>query len=398
MLVLFQAPAGPILVALAGGIFIAPFVLFSSIAGQLADRHDKAAVIRATKLCELGLMAVGAAGFLSGSHVLLFAVLFGLGAQATFFGPLKYGILPDHLGPAELMRGNALIEAATFAAILAGTIAGGVLITVPHGPAAVAVAGLLLALAGVAAGFRVPPARPAAPELRMGWNVAGDTLGLLRRARDNRPVWLCILGLSWFWALGATFLAEFPVIAARNFAADGHVVTLMLAVFSIGVGAGSIVAGRLLRGEVSARHVPFAALLLSVFAWDFARLCMGVSPETGWHSVGQMLAAPAAWRVLADLLLVAACGGAFSVPLYAVLQSRAEPSQRARMIAANNVLNAIFMVAGAAAIAGLAALQISAPAIILVFACLNLGVAAHTGRLLPAGNASTAAAEPEPAP
>lgn len=384
VLVLYGTTSGaPTLIALAGGIFILPFALFSSFAGQLADRYDKSRLIRITKAFEIALMALAAAGFATGSEGLLFAVLFGLGVQATFFGPLKYGIIPEHLARDEIVRGNALIEAGTFAAILLGTIAGGALILLAQGRLAVAGTALIVALAGMAAAWKVPRAPAAAPDLRVGWNIVRDTLGLLRQARAERTVWLCILGLSWFWTLGATFLAEFPVIARQNFAAGGQVVTAMLAVFSVGVGVGSIVAGRLLRGEVSARHVPLAALLIAAFAFDFAHVCAGVAPASGWRTIGALTAAPRAWRMLADLFLVAACGGAFSVPLYALVQERSAPAHRARMIAANNVLNAICMAAGAVVIAGLANLGFSAPGILKLAALIDLAVAAWICRLLP---------------
>lgn len=374
--------AGPMLVAAAGGVFIAPFALFSAAAGQLADRYDKSRLIRATKLWEVALMLLAAVGFLTGGIGFLMTVLFGLGVQATFFGPLKYGILPDHLRPHEIVAGNAWIEAGTFVGILAGTIAGGLLILPRAGPAFVSAACIGAALLGLTAAFRVPRAPPAAPDLRIGWNVARETAALLRHARAERPVWLAVLGLSWFWTLGATFLAEFPVLAERQFAADGHVITLLLAMFSLGVGAGSMLVSRLLRGEISARYAPAAAVALSVFTADFAWTCWRVGPASGWHHAGDLLVAPRAWLALADLFLVAVCGGVFSVPLYAIVQEWSAPGHRARMIAANNVVNAAAMVAGAAVIAGLSAAGLGAPAILLIAAALNLVVAVIAWRVL----------------
>jgi len=268
-----------------------------------------------------------------------------------------------------------LIEAGTFGAILAGTIAGGALIGLPSGPGIVAAAGLLVAALGVAAAFMVPRAAAADPGLRLGWNVARETLKLLRAARANRSVWLSILGLSWFWTVGATFLAEFPVMAKQDFHAGNGIVTLLLAGFAVGVGAGSILAGRLLRGEVSARHVPLAALLLSGFTFGFAYLA-GRPEAAEWLTPAAMLESPGGAVALACLLGAAACGGVFSVPLYAMLQDRAPPAQRARMIAANNVLNAAFMVVGAGVIAGLAALGIRPASVLMVAGGLNLLVAA----------------------
>ena len=384
VLLIYRAvPAGPALVALAGGIFILPYALFSSVAGQLADRSDKSRLIRATKLFELALMGFAAVALLTGSVAALLAVLFGLGVQATIFGPLKYAILPDHLAEAELLRGNSLIEATTFAAILAGTIAGGMLIGLPNGPAIVAGTGLAVAVAGLATAFAVPRAPAASAGLPIGWNVAAETLRLLRETARHRDVWLAILGLSWFWTIGATFLAQFPVLAQRDMGADNQVVTLMLACFVVGVGMGSLLVGRLLRGEVSAKPVPLAVVVLSVCTAGFALAVHGIKPADGWHDVHAMLSAPRADLALMCLLGAAASGGVFSVPLYALVQNRAPRSHRARIIAANNAMNAVFMVAGAVVAAALAALHVSVSGILAVAAVLNLVVALMLCRLLP---------------
>ncbi|MCK8784155.1 acyl-[ACP]--phospholipid O-acyltransferase [Roseomonas sp. NAR14] len=373
VLTLFQAAqGGAVLVAAAGGVFILPYVLFSSIAGQLADRSEKSRLIRRLKWLELGLMVLAVAGFLSGSLPLLFAVLFGLGVQATFFSPLKYGILPDHLAESELVAGNGLIEAGTFLGILAGTIVGGALVLLPGGREAVSVAGLLVAVAGLVAAMRIPPAPAADPTLRLGWNLPRETWGLLRTARENRPVWLAILAIGWFWTIGATVLSVFPVIARDTLAADGHVVTLFLTLFALGVGIGSTLCARLLGGEISARYVPFAALGISLAAWDFARTAAGA---TGLHDVAAMLGSAVGWRLLLDLALLGACGGIYSVPLYTIMQERSAPALRSRMIACNNVMNAFCMVVGAAAVAGLAAAGIGPTGTLLIAAAINTLVA-----------------------
>ena len=246
VLVVFRtAEVGAVLVALSGGIFLLPYVLVSATAGQLADKIDKARLIWLSQLAAVALMAAAAGALLAGSVPALLAVLFGLGAHAAFFGPLKYGILPELLAPADLLRGNALVEAGTFAAILLGTIAGGVLIGRGEGAAIVAGAGLIVALAGLAAAAAIPALPAADPSVRLRANVAAETLGLIRTARTNRVVWISVLGLSWFWALGATFLAQFPVLAQAEFHADNRVVTLLLTAFALGVGLGSLAAGRL---------------------------------------------------------------------------------------------------------------------------------------------------------
>ncbi len=382
VLILFRAAqaSGPALVALAGGVFILPYVLLSATAGQIADRFEKSRTILVVKCAEVALMLLAAAGFLLGSMPLLFAVLFGLGVQATFFSPLKYGILPSHLHEDELVAGNGLVEAGTFLGILAGTIAGSALISLDHGAEIVSAAGLVIAIAGVAAAAIVPRAPSRAPGLRIGWNLVRETRDLLSTARANRPVWLCLLGLSWFWVVGATLLAELPTLVRDDLQASEPVFTLMLAVFSVGVGAGSVLCGRLLRGEVSARLVPFAAIGLSLFLWDFGHAVTGAGQLA---DVGAVLHAASGWRMLLDLLLLAACGGLYSVPLYALIQEQSAPSHLARMIAANNVVNAAAIVGGAVFTAVLALLHVAPVQVLLIAAAANLLVAFWIVRILP---------------
>jgi acyl-[acyl-carrier-protein]-phospholipid O-acyltransferase/long-chain-fatty-acid--[acyl-carrier-protein] ligase len=385
VLVIFQAGAqGPVLAAATAGVFILPFALFSAIAGELADTHDKATLIRLTKTLELVLMGLAALGFAWHSLPLLMAVLFGLGAQATFFSPLKYGILPDHLAEQELVRGNGLIEAGTFAGILVGTIAGSSLIDT--GGHVVGVAGVALAVLGLCASVFVPKALPKLmPAKRVGsaFNIWGQTAALVRSAKANRTVWLCVLGLSWFWTLGACFITEFPVLAVQNFGAGPHVVTLMLACFAVGVGTGSLLAARLLAGEVSARLAPFAVAGLSVFGFLFCYCIWHATPDHGWHDLRAMLVHPRFALAMLSLFGVAVSGGVFSVPLYALIQERSEASFRSRMVAANNVVNAAWMVVGAAAVAGLSALHVGAAGILLAASLVNLVFVVLCWRVLP---------------
>jgi acyl-[acyl-carrier-protein]-phospholipid O-acyltransferase/long-chain-fatty-acid--[acyl-carrier-protein] ligase len=383
VLAIFKLGAGGAgLAALAGALFIAPYALLSATAGQLADRFDKSHLIRITKAVEVLLMAAAAYAFLANSVPGLLGVLFGLGVQATMFGPLKYGILPDHLRDDELVAGNGLIEASTFLAILAGTVAGGALALLDSGPAIVGGAGIGVSLIGLAAAFGVPKAPAADSSLRIGWNIIRETIEVTRQARTRRPVWLSILGLSWFWAIGATLLSEFPSIARDALGAQGQVVTLLLTMFAIGIGVGSMLCARLLHGEVSARLVPFAAFGITVFTWDFATAVIhggGLQLTT----VTAVLQSPTGWRMLADLLLLAICGGLYSVPLYAIVQEQSEPSHRARTIAANNIVNAVMMVLGAGFVAGLSAAGVSAPHVLHFVAVINFAVALWIVRLLP---------------
>ncbi|HUB13509.1 MAG TPA: MFS transporter [Acetobacteraceae bacterium] len=365
--------------ALAGALFIAPYILLSATAGKIADRFPKPRVIRACKWLELLLMCGAAAAFLTASVPGLLAVLFMLGVQAALFGPVKYGVLPEHLAEAELVGGNGVIEATTFLAIVVGTVAGGALMLLADGAAVVSATGVALALIGLAATWFLPPVPAAEPTLRLTPNLFADTASVLRHAAAIRPIWLSLLGLSWFWTMGATLLTEFPVIARDTLHADSSVLTLLLTVFAIGVGIGSIQCARLLHGEVSARLVPFAALGISVFCWDFASAANAAGHIA---SAGAVMLSVNGWRMLIDLLLLAACGGAYSVPLYAIIQDTAAPSERARMVAANNIMNALFMVAGAVAAAALAT-GLLPPAVLKIAAFANLLVAVWIVRLLP---------------
>jgi len=375
VLALFQAGAqGPVLVAAAGGVFILPYVLFASIAGELADRYDKARLIRLMKWWECALMVTAAVGFLSGEIGFLMVVLFGLGMQATFFSPLKYGILPDHLGTHEIVAGNGYIEAGTYVGILAGTIAGAALIRDAEGPMVVSVAGLAVALAGVLAARAIPPAPPMGARVAIGWNLPRETVRIVAHARHDRVIWHAVLGISWFWMVGLVLLTQFPVVAKDVLGGDAALVTLLLTGFTAGVGVGSVLCPILLRGEVSARHVAWATLGISLFTWDFAASCEAAG-AAGVTSIRAVLASLAGWRMLGDLFALAFCGGVFSVPLYALVQARAAPDERARMIAANNVLNAGFMVAGSAVAGALAAWGMGAPAILRLLAGLNVPVA-----------------------
>ena len=374
-------PGGTPLVALAGGIFIAPYILLSATAGQIADRFEKSRTILVVKLAEVALMVLSGAGFLLDSLPLLFAALFGLGVQAAFFSPLKYAILPNHLAEHELIAGNGLVEAGTFLGILAGTIAGSVLISLPHGHAIVAASGLVIALFGVASAAAILPAPSRAPGLHVGWNIVRETVSLIRLARTNRPVWLCLLGLSWFWVVGATLMTALPAVVQQGLHATPRVFTLLLLVFSIGVGVGSVLCARLLHGEVTPRLVPFVGLGLSVFLWDFGH---AATHGAGLVDVPAMFEHLNGWRMMVDLALLGACGGLYSVPLYAVIQDRSPPEQQARMVAANNIVNAVAMVAAAAAVAALAGLGMAPATILRLTAALNVLVALWIMRLLPA--------------
>lgn len=381
VLALFQLRIGGVgLSALAGALFIAPYIVLSATAGKLADRYPKPRVILALKAAEMLLMVFAAVAFLTENVPALLAVLAGLGVQAALFGPVKYGVLPEHLAEMELVAGNAVIEATTFLAIVAGTVAGGALILFPQGTTLVSATGVALSVLGLFGAARVPPVPAADPSLSISPNIFGETWRVVRQAAAIRPIWLSVLGLSWFWTMGATLITEFPIVARDTLHGGGSVLTLLLAVFAVGVGVGSMLCARLLHGDVSARLVPFAALGISVFLWNFASAAQGAGTI---GTAGDALTSWSGWWLAVGLFLLAACGGMFSVPLYAIIQDAAAPAERSRMVAANNIMNALFMVAGAVAITALGAAGLRAPTVLSLAALANLLVAIWTIRMLP---------------
>ncbi len=343
------------LVMIAGGLFIAPFFLFSGASGTLADRVDKAAIARWVKVAEIAIMTIGAWGLWQQSIPVLLTALFFLGTHSTVFGPIKYALLPQHLREEELVAGNALIEAGTFLAILLGTIVGGSIVLLDSGAAIVAACGVGGAFAGWLAARQIPPALPDPDNISGRPRLFHDSIAVMRHAMSRPALMLPILAISWFWLFGATIVSGLPVLAKDVLFANERVVTLMLALFAIGVGAGSMLAERLLHGEVSARHVPFSALMMGLFAVDLHFASAGRVAGAQLAGVTAFLATPGSWRVLGDLIGLAVAGGLFCVPLYALLQHESEPRYRSRIIAANNIVNAIAMTLAALASAAMAA-------------------------------------------
>ncbi|MCB1957207.1 MAG: MFS transporter [Rhodocyclaceae bacterium] len=379
----FTSLSPGVLVNLAAGIFILPFFLFSATAGQLADKFEKSRLIRITKLMEVGIMGLAAAAFALESLALMFATLFLMGTQSSLFGPVKYAILPVHLREDELVGGNALVESGTFVSILLGTIAGGVMIGLDGGPLWVSVAALTVAILGYLASRRIPAAAIADPALRINWNPLTETWRNIGFTRGNRTVFLSILGISWFWFYGALFLSQFPGYAREVLGGDEHAVTLLLAVFSIGIGVGSLLCEKLSGRHVEIGLVPFGSIGLSLFALDLW-WASPATPHVGEPlAIGAVLAGGLAWRVIVDLVMIGVFGGFFIVPLYALIQSRSEPSHRSRIIAGNNILNAAFMVVAAGLGAGLLAAGATIPQLILVTAILNALVAIYIYTLVP---------------
>jgi acyl-[acyl-carrier-protein]-phospholipid O-acyltransferase/long-chain-fatty-acid--[acyl-carrier-protein] ligase len=331
------------LAMLASALFIAPFFLFSGASGTLSDRFDKALIARWVKIVEIGIMGLGAWGLWQGSVPLLLAALFCLGTHSTVFGPIKYALLPQHLREEELVAGNALIEAGTFLAILFGTILGGSIALFDNGAVIVGACGLISAISGWLAARQIPAAPPAPGAELPRVRLLHDTLSVVSYVTSRPKLLLPILATSWFWLFGLIVVSGLPVFAKDVLFANEQVVTLMLALFAIGVGLGSLLAERLLHGEVSGRFVPWSAIAMAYFAIDLHLSSAHVLATADLANVATFLARPGSWRVIIDLVGVAMAGGLFTVPLYAILQHESEPSHRARVIAANNIINALAM-------------------------------------------------------
>jgi MFS family permease len=356
--------------AIAGGLFILPFFLLSALSGQLADAMDKAKMVRIVKTAEIAIMLFGAAGLLLHNVPLLLVALTAMGIHSTFFGPIKYAILPQHLNKDEVLGGTGLVEAGTYIAILGGTILGGLLVLQRadgsyHAELA-AVGVLVVAAIGRIAGGFVPPAPPADdaeipgyPHRGMDWHIVRASVTLVSATLHVRRLYLAILAISFFWAMGAVLAAQFPPLVKNVFYADQSVATLFLAVFSVGVAIGSVAINRMLRGQVSARYAPASALFMGVFVLMLYWLTRDWPSSPELVDVHEFLRHPLGWAVVLDLLGVAIAGGMFVVPLYAFLTTTVPKSETARTVAANNIVNSGAMVLATLILTGLVLLGVS---------------------------------------
>jgi 1-acyl-sn-glycerol-3-phosphate acyltransferase len=366
-----------------GALFIAPFLLFSATAGQLADKYDKAALMRFVKWFEVGVMLVAAWGFLAAHVPLLLACVFLMGLHSTLFGPVKYAYLPQHLDERELTGGNGVVEMGTFVAILLGNVAGGLLISIPGDGARYAAGGCVaLAALGRIVVQAVPRAPATDPALAINWNPLNETWRNLKLAHGNLVVFRSVLGISWMWFFGAVFLSNFPAFAKEVLGGNEQVASLLLVVFSIGIGAGSLLCESLSRRHVEIGLVPLGAIGMSVFGIDLYFASRGFVPPAA-AGAAAFVAAPGAPRVLADLMLLSLAAGLYSVPMYALIQSRAPATHRARIIAANNILNALFMIASAAFAVAMLKAGFTIPQVFLATAVLNAIVAFYIFMLVP---------------
>lgn len=374
---------GEALVTLAGGLFIAPFFLLSGVGGQMADRFDKALMAQRLKLAEIGAAAVAVLGFTLHSVPVLFVALFLFGVIAALFGPIKYGILPDHLKPEELPAGNALIEGATFIAILLGTIAGGLTAREGGDAAQLSLLILVFALACWGATLFIPKTGPAAPDLVVDRNILRSTRDLLRDLWGDARLWRTGVMVSLFWLIGAVVMSLLPSLVKNGMGGTEMVVSTYLAVFAIAIAVGSGIGSFLSSGRIVLLPVPVAGLVMGLFALDLGWAVSGIVAHQPAQDVGAFFAGSSAWRVGIDLAGLAIAGGVFVVPSFAAAQAWAPAQKRARIVAAVNVLSAAFMVAGAVAVALLQAAGLTLSHLFLLIGVLTIAASVWILRTLP---------------
>ncbi len=373
------------LVVLSAGIFIAPFAIFSAFAGQLTDRFRKPPLVRLTKLAEIVLMVLAAVGLAREDLPMLLIVLFLMGAQSSFFGPVKYSILPQLLRREELVGGNALVGSGTFLAILLGTIAGGVLVAVDDiGRYLVGGAVCVVAVTGFLSSLAIPPLAAESPHLVLSWNPIKPLRETFRVTRSNRTVFLSILGISWFWFFGSCFIALLPEYGKSVLRGTEYVVTTLLALFCVGTAIGSLLCERLSGRKVEIGLVPIGSVGMTLAALDlFLAGAPSLGSDDSLRGLLEFAAQPASWRVMLDFVLIAVFGGLYIVPLYTVVQQRSAATHRSRVIAGSNILGAVFMVASSLLLSGLLHVGLTIPQIFAVIAAMNAAVAAFIYKTIP---------------
>ena len=367
----------------AGALFILPFFLFSATAGQLADKYEKSMLMRRIKLLEIALMLIAALAFLTKSYPVLLLVLFLMGCQSTLFGPVKYAYLPQQLTTEELVGGNALVESGTYVAIILGLIVGGIAVAIdPDNQTTLAVCLIFVALTGYLASRQVPTTSAVDPDLKINWNAWAETWHIVGFAREERSVFLSILGISWFWFFGSAMTLQLPAYTQDILNGNEVITTGLLVAFAVGVGIGSLLCERMSDHRIELGLVPFGSIGLSAFAIDLY-FAQPIANGTAVASLGEFLSQPGSWHVLIDLSLLGAFGGFYSVPLYALIQQRSKRRHLSRIIAANNIINALFMVSASVLSIAILKAGMSIPELFLVLAILNAVVAMYIYTLLP---------------
>lgn len=363
------------LVNLCAGLFILPFFLFSPLAGQVADKYEKSRLIRRIKVAEILIMFCAAVGFYFQNVMLLIGVLFLMGSQSAFFGPVKYAILPQHLCEEELVGGNAMVEMGTFLSILLGTLIGGMLINGDHGRLIISLMIVGWAWLGWLTSLRIPRTPAADQTLVFSWKLFSQTVTTLRLVAEKRSVFVSIVGISWFWFFGATYLTQVPNYTLTVLGGSEQVVVLLLAGFSVGIAIGSLICPVLSGEHIEPGIVPLGALGLTIFGVDlYFASHQAVSMSGELIGAAEFLSDWAGWRVMLDIVLLGGSGGVFIVPLYAMVQYRSNASHRSRIIAGNNILNSLFMVAAAGMAIALFALGLTISELLLVVAVANFGI------------------------
>ena len=366
-----------------GALFILPFLLFSATSGQLTDKHDKTRVIQLVKSLEIAIMLLAAWGFWTTNVPVLLSCVFLMGLHSTLFGPVKFAYLPQHLNERELTGGNGMVEMGTFVAILLGQVAGGLLVAIPEvGRHYVAFGCIAMAILGRITAQFVPASPSTDPNLKINWNPVTETLRNLKLAHENIVVFRSLLGISWMWFFGAVFLSQFPSFAKEVLHGDERVASLLLVVFSVGIGIGSLLCEMLSKRHVEIGLVPLGAIGMSVFSIDLYFASRGLPPASGL-GISEFVHESAHWRVMADLGLLSLFAGIYSVPMYALIQLRSVPSHRARIIAANNILNALFMIVSSVLVGALLSAHFTIPQVFLLTGLANAVVATYIFLLMP---------------
>ncbi len=372
-----------LLTNLAAGLFILPFFLFSPIAGQIADKREKSQLIRWIKLMEVAIMLVAAVAIIIGSIELMMTLLFLMGLQSAIFGPVKFSLMPQQLSSEELVGGNGLVEMGTFLAILLGTMSAGLFFDLDNAKYWIASAVIVFAVLGYFSSRYIPEAPANDPHLKINWNPFTELVNTLKQARSNRPVFLSIMAISWFWFVGASYLTQFPTFAKDYLGGSAQVVTLLLTLFSVGVALGSLLCEKLSGRKIELGIVPIGSIGMSVFGIDLYFAIASIEVVENMSAMA-FIEQSGNWRMMLDIVLISAFGGLFVVPLQALIQNRSEEKIRAQIIAANNVLNALFMVASAIfAILALVVVKISLVEYFLALALMNIVVAGYVYSQVP---------------
>ncbi|MBC7006374.1 MFS transporter [Photobacterium sp. BZF1] len=381
ILIAFAAPGtlpvdSDLVINLAAGLFILPFFLFSATAGVITDKYDKANIMRVVKMAEIIIMSLAAIAFISENYLMLLILLFLMGTQSAFFGPAKYALLPQQLKKEELVSGNALVETGTFLAILIGTLLAGVIANQEQATYIAAISVVSFAIIGYLCSQGIPSAKPSNPDIVFKWQPVKQTRKTLAIARKDKTVFQCIMGISWFWFLGACYLTQFPNFAKLHLGGNAASVSFLLTLFSIGIAVGSLLCDRLSGHRIELGIVPLGSMGITLFGAGLMFSTPSTLPET--QPILEFITDPQLLGVFVCLTMLGVSGGIFIVPLYAMMQHRAKESERAQVIAANNIWNAIFMVVSAiSGIVVLSVLEFTIPQFFLILSVLNLIVVVY---------------------